>query len=444
MSAWTRRRFLGAASAAVAGLPLLLGRAAAQGGPARRFVVFYYPDGVPGPSQDGEPSAWHPSGGERDFALPDLLSPLAPWRDHLLFFRGLHMGGTDEGSHPGGARKLLTAADHGNNESFDRVLARTLGADRPHRHVYLGAMANHNNASGDKHISYPAPGHTEPPEDDPVRAFDRLFAGAGPGGPDPAVAARRARRLSILDAVADELTTLRGRVGGAERAKLEQHLEGLREVERRVGDVADLPAADQCTDAPASLGQVRPAALYDPANLPAILRAQTDTLVQALACGLTRVGVLQASHHTSELIMSRFEGSALHTPNFDMRSHQASHYGARHSGDLYTAYVAQRRWWSEQFAYLLAQLAARPEGDGTLLDHTVVLCCSEVCDGNTHRHSDMPFVVAGGQATGLRTGRLIDTGGRLHGDLYAALAHALGTPMDRFGPLSGGVLGGLT
>ncbi|MCA9543733.1 MAG: DUF1552 domain-containing protein, partial [Myxococcales bacterium] len=326
---WPRRRFLKAGAAALAGLPLLVNRAGAQAGPARRLVVFYYPDGVPGPSQEGEPTAWHPTGNGANFQLSDVLSPLAPWRERLLFFRGLHMGGTDEGSHPGGARKLLTAADQGQHESFDRVMARTLGADRPHRHVYLGAMANHNNASGDKHISYPAPGHTEPPEDDPVRAFDRLFAGAAPGSPDPAVEARRRRKASILDAVGEELAALRRRVGGAEAAKLELHLQGLREVEQRLDALAEqMPPGDRCTGRPASLGAVRTDALYDPANFPAILNAQLDTTVQAVACGLTRVAVVQASHHTSELIMSRFAGTALHTPDFDMRSHQASHYGA--------------------------------------------------------------------------------------------------------------------
>ena len=73
-----------------------------------------------------------------------------------------------------------------------------------------------------------------------------------------------------------------------------------------------------------------PATLYAPERFPQILRAQTDLMVQAMACGLTKVGVIQASHHTSELIMSRFANTPMYDPGFDMRSHQASHYGPRH------------------------------------------------------------------------------------------------------------------
>jgi hypothetical protein len=105
-----------------------------------------------------------------------------------------------------------------------------------------------------------------------------------------------------------------------------------------------------------------------------------DLMVQAMACGMTRVGVIQASQHTSELIMSRFMGTPMYDPGFDMRSHQASHYGASH--DLahreYLAFKQQRRWWIEQLAYLLGSLAARPEGEGTMLDYSLVLCCTEV------------------------------------------------------------------
>ena len=107
-----------------------------------------------------------------------------------------------------------------------------------------------------------------------------------------------------------------------------------------------------------------------------------------MACGLTKVGVIQGSQHTSELIMSRFRDTEMYDAGFDMRSHQASHYGARHdrSNRLYSDFVKQVNWWVSQYAYLLQQLRARPEGDGTMLDHSVVLLCTEVSDGNTHSH----------------------------------------------------------
>jgi hypothetical protein len=89
----------------------------------------------------------------------------------------------------------------------------------------------------------------------------------------------------------------------------------------------DAALAASC-DAPPGF-DASPALLFAPENFPAVLRAQIDTMVLAMACGLSRVGVIQASQHTSELIMSRFRGTDMYDPGFDMRSHQASHYGAR-------------------------------------------------------------------------------------------------------------------
>ena len=176
-----------------------------------------------------------------------------------------------------------------------------------------------------------------------------------------------------------------------------------------------------------------------------ILRAQTDLMVLAMACGLTRVGVIQASHHTSELIMSRFAGSEMYDPGYDMRSHQASHYGARHdrSNRNFVDYLAQRRWWVGKYRALLERLAAIPEGDGSMLDYTLVLFCTEVSDGNTHSHHDMPFVLAGNAAGTIATGRVMETGGRRHGDLLAALATAMGEPLAGFGWESREALPGL-
>lgn len=450
----SRRRFLQAAAAGAAlpgTLGLLGGEARAQAGGARRFLVFYFPDGVPGDSQEGDRSLWHiHEGGEADFALPDLLAPLAPYRERSVFFRGLSMGDADNGSHPGGAQKLLTAVDRGNGESVDRVLARTIGADAPHRHVYLGVQAAPGGASGDKAISYVAPGNTVAAQDDPVQAFGRLFGGGlavEPGAPP--VDVRQATRRSVLDVMRADLESLRGRVAGRGRSRLELHLDAVRELELRLAPMADPDPppqmGDRCGQVPAPVAAIDQGALYDPARFPAILEAQTEVMVRAMACGLTRVGVIQCSHHTTDLLMSAFPGTPMAAEGIYMRSHEASHYGARHDlGDpKFRSFVAQRRWFVERYAALLGRLAEMPEGDGTMLDHTVVLLCTEVCDGNTHQHHDMPFVVSGGEAGGVRTGRLLRFGFRRHGDLYAGLGRALGADFARFGDAGEGPLPGL-
>ena len=444
----TRRTFLSTAASAAVGLPFLRmidpSIAAAGGGAARRLIVFYFPDGVVGPSQDGEPTMWHCSGSEHDFDLSPQLEPLAAWKDECLFFNGLTMGGTDSGSHPGGAKKLLTATDGGNGESIDQLLARTVGADAPFRHLYLGAMANHNNASGDKHISYPSAGTTITPEDDPRRAFDLLFSGFDPDGsgepaaPDP-------RKVKVIEAVLDDMGRLRNELGNVEAEKLDLHLAALEEVERRIKGTGDLPPS---CDAPSlDTSGWNDDELYVAGKFPAILRAQIDLMVLAMSCELSRVGVLQGSHHTSELIMSQFPDTAMYDPSFDMRSHQASHYGASHnpSSPEFSAYLEQRRWWVEQFAYLLEQLSARPDpaGGGTMLDTSLVLLCSEVCDGNTHLHDNMPFVLAGRGGGAVGPGRLLQYGGARHADLLIAIAHAMGENLGGFGDNSSGPLSGV-
>ncbi len=444
-----RRDFLRGTGAALLAAPFLrmLERSAharAPSGNAKRLIIFYHPDGVPGPSSNGEPSAWHPSGGETNFTLPPVMASLQPYRDRCVFFRGLSMGSTDVGSHPGGAKKLLTGVDGGNGISIDHHLAQTIGASDPFRSLYLGAMANQNGASGDKHISYVAAGVTATPDDDPVAAFGRVFGGGGTttgGGTDPRVT----RRLSVLDRSKADLESLRSQLGTVEKTKLDVHLEAVREVEQRIKGLGGGGGGASCQAPAIDASGLSPSTLYAPERFPQILRAQTDLMVQAMACGITRVGVIQGSIHTSELIMSRFMGTPMHDPGFDMRSHQASHYGPAH--DLarreYRAYTQQATWWVDQFAYLLGQLAARPEDGGTMLDHSLVLSCTEVCDGNTHGHDDMPFILAGGGSGRIRSGRLLELGYRRHSDLLTSIANAMGSGISGFGDASSGGIPGL-
>jgi hypothetical protein len=442
-------RLVGSSTVALGGGHLLTrsGRALAQAAGARRLIVFYFPDGVAARSQDGDPTEWHAQGGETSFTLGAQLMPLDRLKQHCVFLNGLSMGQTDAGSHPGGAKKLLTGVDGGNGESIDQYLSRTVGAGSPWRHLYLGAMANQNNASGDKHIVYPSAGQTIPPEDDPRRAFERVFGAGLPTRMPPTMTGPSADR-SILDGTLAEVQALRDKLGAGERAKLELHLEALRDLERRVATTLPPPVTPppaSCGTPPASLSSASLPSLYDPSLFPTVLRLQLDVMVQAMACGLTRVGTVQCSHHTSELIMSRFPGTSFSDPGFDMRSHQASHYGPRHDAGRreYRDYLAQRRWFVEQFAYLVDQLAARPEDGGTMLDHSLLWLCTEVCDGNIHSHDDMPFVLAGGAGGRLRTGRKLDFNGAPHGNLLVTLARAMGDGASRFGQAGTGVLPGV-
>jgi hypothetical protein len=444
-----RRRDLLTGLAAACGLGALPRRARAASGVAQRIVFFYVPDGVPGPSGVGEGSDFHASGSEYDFSLPTCTSPLEAWKGQCLFFTGLSMGSTDAGSHPGGAKKLLTAADYGNNESIDQYLARTAGASSPWRHLYVGAQATHNSSSSDQHISYPVAGSSIPPEDDPRVVFDNLFGGGTSGGTGGAsggtvdTTATDRRRL-VIDTVMNDLRDLQGQLGTVEKTKLDLHMESLYELENRLegGDpVTDSGSCEEpWIDESGLTGD-----LSAPESFPAILKAQIDNVVLAMECGLTKVATIQCSYHTSELIMSRFSGTEMYDPSYDMRSHQASHYGDAHDEGKreYAAFAQQRRWWVEQYRYLLEQLDARSEGDGTMLDNSIVVFCTEVCDGNNHLHDNMPFLVAGGAGGRIRPGRLLNTGYARHGDLWVALAQAMGVDCWRFGDASSGPLSGV-
>ncbi|MFO0725924.1 MAG: DUF1552 domain-containing protein [Myxococcota bacterium] len=438
----SRRSLLQLAGAGALSWSALRPRRARASATAKRLIIYYFPDGVAGASQDGEPSEWHASGSETGFTLGHQLEPLRSHRDHCLFFSGLSMGQTDAGSHPGGAKKLLTGVDGGNGESIDQYVSRTVGANMPWRHLYLGAAANMNGASGDKHIVYTGPGQTLAPEDDPRRAYRAIFGGGVPSGPMPVDTA--AEDKSVLDAAIGDIQDLKARLGGVESSKLDLHLEALRDVERRIMSMPMNPPP-ACGEPGSFMNGPPDSALYDPARFPEVLRMQMDLMVTAMACGITKVGTIQCSDHTSELIMSRFPGTSFSDPGFDMRSHQASHYGPRH--DLghreYRDYLEQRRWFVSQFAYLLDQLAARPEDGGTMLDHSLVLLCTEVCDGNTHSHDDMPFILGGGMGGVLRTGRRLDFGGTRHSNLLLSLARAMGDGATSFGEASSGGLPGI-
>jgi hypothetical protein len=149
--------------------------------------------------------------------------------------------------------------------------------------------------------------------------------------------------------------------------------------------------------------------------------------------------------HTSELILSRMPGTEMYEPGFDLRSHQASHYGDSHdfSKREVRAYLQQRRWFVEQFAYLLGELKKRPDGDGTMLDSSVVMLCTEVCDGNTHLHDNMPFIVAGRGGGRINPGRLVQGNNSRHGALLAAIAQAMGANVQGWGDGNSGPLGGV-
>jgi hypothetical protein len=427
-----RRAFLKGALAAglLAHFGLGRPRRAEAAAPMRALFV-YVPDGC-------IPSLWHPSGSETAFTLPAMSQPLDRIKSDLLFLKGIEMAGS-LATHEGGVRKLLTGTPDANLAiSLDVLLGERLKGSLPFSSIQLGVGAGFQNGSGS--MSFVSGGQPVMPDDNPVNAFSRLFAGyTASGQPDAATQLANARKKRVLDAAKADLDSLRARLGPSERVRLATHLGAIEEVEQRLTGAR---AACDSAGWNAEGFKVIPTDYYPKTyekeeNFLAVGKLQMDLGVLALACDLTRVVSLMWSHPVSP---TRIAGGSL-------GNHDASHYGdaASASAQVFTSY---KRWFMDRFAYLIDRLRATPAaGGGNLLDSTVVFLGTELGDSNLHDHRNMPFVLAGGRAAGLKLGRYLDYSGQnvSHTRLLSAIANLCGVPQSglsatRFGgaaPLDG-------
>jgi hypothetical protein len=200
------------------------------------------------------------------------------------------------------------------------------------------------------------------------------------------------RDKTVLGAVGDNFRALQAKLGAADRQKLEQHLQAVSEIEGRLG-LKPKTALDSC--AAPQLGGEQDVNKND--NFPAVGKLQMDLLVMALACDLTRVG---------SIMWNRSVGGARHIwvdPAMDRGHHDLSHDGDT-LDDTVEKITKINVWYAEQFAYLLSSLDSVAEGDGTMLDNTVVFWCNELSKGNSHSRNNNLYVVAGG-ADYFRMGR---------------------------------------
>lgn len=417
---FTRRGFVQTLGASLLAAPftrLLTGPAHAQmPGRARRLVIFYSPNGC-------IHHRWRPEGGERDFQLRagSVLEPLAAWRERLLIVDGLdfHTGN----NHEGGQAAMLTnkggASTPTRGMSLDQVVAGHIGAQDRFASLEFGVLTDIWGANQQTRISYRGPGELVHPDADPRRAFGRMFGDLA-GGADRLARVKQLRR-SILDLQRDELTDLRRRVGRAEQVKLQAHLDAVRTVEQNLFSEVSCAAPD----APDAL------APNENDNVPALLDAQTELAVTALACGMTKVATIQLSHTVSPVVFSWAGNTDGH--------HSLSHADDGQTGKV-QAFVDAERWVAGRFAHLLDRLAntADPETGGTLLDDTVVMWAKEMGDPRAHVCEAVPFVLAGA----VDGGRYLRFDGDSHSKLLVSVARMFGMQLDTFGDPTTGT-GGL-
>jgi hypothetical protein len=417
-----RRQFIAGLGASLLAGPLLnslSGGEAQAATPARakRLIVFFTPNGT-------VPRLWRPLGLGLDFLLPQgsILEPLARHRSQLLILDGIDFAGVS--NHEAGMAAMLTgggsAQSASGGMSIDQFIARQVGGDTRFQSLEFGVQTSAWGALRQTRISYSAPGVFVSPEDSPANAYQRLFGSLG-GGREKLDRAVQ-RRLSMLDVAREELKDLSQRVGAEERHKLEQHLEALRQVERGLTGDGTKGPTPSCPEPQAPLAMDHRAN----ANFPAVGRAQMDLMVSALACGLTRVASLQWSHTVAPQVFSWLGVNESH--------HELSHKGDTNLPGV-AAFAKCERWFSEQFAYLLDALAARPdlEGGGSLLDTSLVLWAKELGDSRLHSCRSVPFILAGGAGGYFRMGRALQFSGAPHQRLLTSVCHAMGVPIEAFG-----------
>jgi hypothetical protein len=411
-------------------------KAQAQAGAPKRLVVWFTANGT-------RPDIWLPSPDLGDLAGHPMHDSLAPYAQKLLFLGGVDQKIANESigdGHQTGMACLLTNEAilpgnlfcEGNCEpgmeqyvgwgggiSVDQFVANEIAktVTTKFRSLELGNQVK--SATVWSRMSYAGPDQPVPPREDPNQNFNDFFADLGT---DPfALEVIRRKRKSVLDAVLADYHAFNPRLGKDDKVRLDQHLESIRSVEMRLDAVGGV--GESC-EVPTTM---LPGSEYDQNDMyPVTGRAQMDLLAMALACDLTRVGSLQWSRSVSNVRFTWIpqilgEGH-----------HDLSHYDDS-DGSSQQDILDINKWYTEQFAYFIGQLASMTEGEGSVLDNSVVVWVNELGKGNSHTRNGIPFILAGGAQGYYNTGRALDFGGEAHGRLLVSLCHAMGFPVSTFG-----------
>lgn len=433
-----RRGFLRGAGGAALALPLLQmfeGKGRAEAGVAEdgfplRFVVFFHPNGV-------WPPSWWPGGEptENQWELASSLQPLQAHKEQLLILDGIDMPAADAGpgeDHQQGMGAVLSGrplqvgnfvggdgslAGWGDGVTVDQVIAQHIGTTTPFGSLEFGVRASAFGGSEVRtRMIYAGAAQPIAPIDDPVQMWGQLFSELDL---DPSeMAILRDKRVSVLDTVAQQFAALENKAGTEDRIRLQQHAALVSDLELRLKNT---PALGESCVPPGAPGAIAP----DSANtMEQVSALQIDMLVMALACDLSRVASIQYSNgmnHTQfPWIGSMTDG------------HQLSHAGPT-DAVAWAEWSQREHWYATQFARMLDGMSAIPEGDGTMLDHTVILWVNELSQGNTHSHQRMPFVTAGSLGGHFRTGRYLAHANEPHNNLLVSLQNAFGIESNTFG-----------
>ncbi|HEX3776665.1 MAG TPA: DUF1552 domain-containing protein [Polyangiaceae bacterium] len=421
-----RRRFLGGAASIVT-LPWLASLAprvaSAHASTPKRFVAFYVPNGI-------HMAAWTPSSTGSDYELTPILAPLEPLKRKVLVVTGLanapaHPDGP--GDHAAGTAGFLTCrhvvktdgAGIRNGTSVDQIAARAFGRATRIASLQYGIDSGSGVGNCDsgyscayvRNISWASESQPLPKITNPEAAFAALFDGADNKLSKAERERRRRDRSSVLDYVRGEATSLSNRLSVGDRQKLDEYLTGVRELEQRIQGVGAAACSAPSEPAPSL-------------SYPEHVKLMLDLTVLALKCDATRVVSFMLGNGGSP---RSYEFIGVHGGHHDISHHQKRPDNLEKLQKIDT-------WEVTQLAYLLRQMDAVNEGEGSLLDHSAVFFSSEIEDGDTHSHYNLPVLLAGSLGGAIPTGSHLRVSHNAPlGGLFLTLLSGLGVPAQRFG-----------
>jgi hypothetical protein len=384
------------------------------------------------------PSAWFPKTPGEAFELEGSLEALAPLRSDVIVISGLAQDngrakGDGPGDHARSAASLLTGAHPvktaGANikvgMSADQWVASKIGHLTRMPSLELGIEPGRTAGSCDSGyscaysntISWKSESTPMAKEINPRSVFERLFGGEEN---DPKLRAQRAAfRKSVLDVVAGDAAKLKEKLGQTDRQKLDEYFTSVREIETRI-EQAETQARNSQPDFEIPKGIPKDGREH--------LRLMYDLLVLAFRTDSTRVATFMTAN----------EGSNKTYPMIGVNEghHELSHH--RNENDKVEKLKKIDKFVIEQFAYFLQQLKGVPEGEGTLLDHSLVMFGNGLGDGNRHTHDNLPIIVAGRGHGSVKPGRYIQLKRETPlNNLFLSLFDRMGAPTDAFGDSTG-------
>jgi len=443
-----RRTFLRGLGAAMA-LPMLeamlparsMAAAASAAKSPTRMAFLFVPNGAHMPD-------WTPLATGADFDLPYILQPLAPYKSEMLVITGLaqdkgRSNGDGGGDHARSAGSWLTCSQPLKSEgsqirvgiSADQMAAHAVGNQTRFGSLELGLEPGRQGGKCDtgyscaysNNISWRNESTPMTREINPRLVFERLFANSVPKEVSESQKRRELYKKSILDFVLEDAKSLRSKVGGNDRQKLDEYLSAVREIEQRV---VQAEKAVRSADTSVAKNYEIPEGI--PESYEEHARLMADMMVLAFQSDTTRICTFMLANEGSNRAYRNIGVSDGH--------HTLSHHQGDHAKQMKIREI--NRFHMQQFAYLLGRLRSIPEGDGTLLDHSMLVYGGGLGDGDRHNHDDLPVLMAGRGNGTILPGRHITYDQETPmANLFVAMLHRMGANVDSFGDSTGPLRG---